>query len=79
MDALTILLSLQQPLYQFSQHDFHRLADTGRQINNLQIILVFCENRPDNYKANRFEQLSPLWIEGNDKYKRIYYRVSAQQ
>lgn len=41
LDALTILLSPRQPLYQFNQHDFHHLVATDEQINNLQIILVF--------------------------------------
>ncbi|HGJ5890881.1 MAG TPA: DUF2813 domain-containing protein [Arsenophonus apicola] len=79
LDALTILLSPRQPLYQFNQHDFHHLVDTDEQINNLQIILVFCENQPNSHKATRFKLLSPLWIDGDDEYRRIYYRVSAQQ
>lgn len=79
LDALTILLSPKQPLYQFSQHDFHHLVDTDEQVNNLQIILVFCENQSNSDNASRFKSLSALWIEGNDKYKRIYYRVSAER
>ncbi|WGM02608.1 ATP-dependent endonuclease [Arsenophonus nasoniae] len=79
LDALTILLSPRQPLYQFNQHDFHHLVATDEQINNLQIILVFCENQPNNHKVSRFKHLLPLWIKGDDEYKRIYYRVSAEQ
>ncbi len=37
LDALTILLSPKQPLYQFSQHDFYHLVDTDEQVNNPRV------------------------------------------
>ncbi len=79
LDALTILLAPEQTPYTFTESDFHHsTGDETARFRNLQIILKFCETKPGRHKSYRFHNLSPVWIDGSDDLKHIFYRVNAE-
>ena len=79
LDALTLLLSPQPALYQFTLHDFHfppgNLSQRARQ---LQVTFTFREGEPGEHQAPRYRTLSDLWQRGADGWQRMIYRVRGE-
>ncbi len=79
LDALTLLLSPQEKLYHFVREDFHfPPGDTLGREHHLHIILTFRETAPGHYLGRRYRRLAPVWIEGDDGYRRIMYRLEGE-
>ena len=79
LDALTLLLSPQEKLYHFVREDFHfPPGDTLGREHHLHIILTFREAAPGHYLGRRYRRLAPVWIEGDDGYRRIMYRLEGE-
>ncbi|HEY1846673.1 MAG TPA: ATP-dependent endonuclease [Buttiauxella sp.] len=79
LDALTLLLSPQPSLYHFSREDFYfPPGDMLGREHHLHIILTFREVAPGHHLGRRYRELAPVWIEGNDGYRRILYRLEGE-
>ncbi|MFI8417760.1 ATP-dependent endonuclease [Serratia sp. NPDC078593] len=79
LDALTLLLAPEQPLYRFETHDFHfPPGDEAAKERHLQIIFTFCEKDIGHAHLPRYRHLSPLWIKGEDGLSRIHYRCEGE-
>ncbi|AJJ24691.1 ATP-dependent endonuclease [Yersinia enterocolitica] len=80
LDALTLLLSPEPQLYHFTSQDFYYPAgDESAKERHLQIIFTFCEKDIGHWRAPRYRQLAPLWINNDDGLHRIYYRIEGEQ
>ncbi|NIF32549.1 ATP-dependent endonuclease [Enterobacter sp. Cy-643] len=79
LDALTLLLSPHWELYHFVREDFYFPPGElhGRE-SHLQIILTFREAASGHHLGRRYRNLSPVWVEGNDGFHRIYYRLEGE-
>ncbi|MFS2223438.1 DUF2813 domain-containing protein [Pantoea sp. B65] len=78
LDALTLLLSPQRTLYQFTVDDFHfPPGNLNQRERHLQVTFIFREGEAGHYRAPRYQALAPLWQRGNDGLQRIIYRVSG--
>lgn len=75
LDALSLVLSVEQPKYQLVKDDFHRPFNKANDIQYLSIRLTFCEAYPGYSQTDRYRKLSPVWIKGRDNLYRIYYEV----
>ncbi|CRY56751.1 MULTISPECIES: ATP-dependent endonuclease [Yersinia] len=79
LDALTLLLSPEPQLYHFTMQDFYYPAgDEQAKERHLQVIFTFCEKDIGHWRAPRYRQLAPLWINNDDGLHRIYYRVEGE-
>ncbi|WP_145572756.1 ATP-dependent endonuclease [Yersinia mollaretii] len=79
LDALTLLLSPEPQLYHFTVQDFYYPAgDESAKERHLQVIFTFCEKDIGHWRAPRYRQLTPLWIQNDDGLHRIYYRVEGE-
>jgi len=80
LDALTLLLSPETDLYTFTRNDFwFPPGDVQGRERHLHIILTFCEAESGNYRARRYRPLANCMAEGADGYRRIFYRLEAEQ
>ncbi|WP_192456802.1 ATP-dependent endonuclease [Musicola keenii] len=79
LDALSLLLAPSLPLYHFDLQDFHFTPgdETSRE-RHLQVIFTFCESAPGHHLAPRYRSLSPVWIKGESKLHRIFYRLEGE-
>ena len=78
LDALTLLLSPGQKLYHFVKDDFYfPPGDVAGREHHLHIILTFRETAPGHYLGRRYRCLEPLWAEGGDEHRRIFYRLEG--
>ncbi|WP_315707696.1 ATP-dependent endonuclease [Brenneria uluponensis] len=79
LDALSLLLAPALPLYHFELHDFHFTPgdETSRE-HHLQIVFTFCETSPGHHLAARYRSLEPVWIKGEGRLYRIFYRLEAE-
>ncbi|MFP1921219.1 DUF2813 domain-containing protein [Lonsdalea quercina] len=79
LDALSLLLSPAPTLYHFQFDDFHFTPgdETSRE-NHLQVIFTFRETDVGHHQSTRYRQLSPLFIHGEDRLKRIVYRLEGE-
>ncbi|ATF93455.1 ATP-dependent endonuclease [Cedecea neteri] len=79
LDVLTLLLSPHRELYHFVREDFYFPPGElhGRE-SHLQIILTFREAASGHHLGRRYRNLSPVWVEGNDGFHRIYYRLEGE-
>ncbi|KAA9001075.1 ATP-dependent endonuclease [Affinibrenneria salicis] len=79
LDALSLLLSPSLPLYHFSLQDFHfPPGDENRRERHLHIIFTFRESQPERHLAPRYRALSPLWIQDDERVRRIFYRLEGE-
>lgn len=80
--ALWCLLGQGVVPYQFEADDFYQPENNDREIappRQLQIILTFCEYRPDMcHHSERLSRLSPVWCRYKDGFHRIRYRAAAE-
>lgn len=80
--ALWCLLGQGVVPYQFEADDFYQPDGNDREITpprQLQIILTFCEYRPDMcHHSERLSRLSPVWCRYKDGFHRIRYRAAAE-
>ncbi|MGB9098328.1 DUF2813 domain-containing protein [Erwinia sp.] len=80
LDALTLLLSPEEPHYQFSEQDFY--YPPGEQEERQQQLSVqFTFQESETGEALRATQLaifSPVWQDGNDNLRHLIYRVEAE-
>ncbi|WES87904.1 ATP-dependent endonuclease [Dickeya fangzhongdai] len=79
LDALSLLLTPSPPLYHFDLQDFHFTPgnETSRE-RHLQVIFTFCESAPGHHLAPRYRSLSPVWIKGEGRLHRIFYRLEGE-
>ena len=79
LDALTLLLSPQEPLYAFTRDDFwFPPGDINGRERHLHIILTFRESEPGHYQGRRYRPLGALWTKSADGYRRIFYRLEGE-
>ncbi|WP_058913175.1 ATP-dependent endonuclease [Entomohabitans teleogrylli] len=79
LDALTLLLSPGPELYSFSRNDFYfPPGDVSGREHHLHIILTLRENAPGHHLGRRYRCLAPVWVEGEDGYCRILYRLEGE-
>jgi len=79
LDALTLLLSPDESLYHFRRDDFYfPPGDIQGRERHLHIVLTFRESAPGHYLGRRYRGLAPVWIDGNDGYRRIMYRLEGE-
>ncbi|MEW7314243.1 ATP-dependent endonuclease [Buttiauxella gaviniae] len=79
LDALTLLLSPNETLYHFSRDDFYfPPGDVQGREHHLHIVLTFRETAPGHHLGRRYRSLSPVWVEGNDGFQRIMYRLVGE-
>ena len=80
--ALWCLLGQGVVPYQFEADDFYQPDGNDREITpprQLQIILTFCEYRPDMcHHSERLSRLNPVWCRYKDGFHRIRYRAAAE-
>ncbi len=80
LDALSIALSIDQQLHQFSIEDFHLDRSVAHpQTQHLEIILKFEESFAGEHRNGRYRRIKPLWQECDNKTRCIYYRVCADR
>lgn len=78
LDALSIALSPDAQFYNFKFSDFHVDYAAGHnKMTQLQIVLHWKEDFAGEYKARKYKGFSPLWIEGNDDIKHLYYQLNS--
>lgn len=79
LDALSLLLSPALPLYHFDLQDFYFIPgdETSRE-RHLQVIFTFCENDAGHHLAPRYRTLAPLWVKGEGRLHRIFYRLEGE-
>ncbi|MCE0799868.1 ATP-dependent endonuclease [Buttiauxella sp. A2-C1_F] len=79
LDALTLLLSPHETLYHFGRDDFYfPPGDLQGREHHLHIVLTFRETAPGHHLGRRYRSLSPVWVEGNDGFHRIMYRLVGE-
>jgi len=79
LDALTLLLSPHQDLYEFTGNDFYfPPGEKQEKEHHLHIILTFREQAPGNYRGRRCRHLAPVWVADKDEYHRIFYRLEGE-
>lgn len=79
LDALTLLLAPDTPLYHFEHEDFHFPPGCRQdQEKHLYIVLTFREVKSGGRELHRLRQLAPLWINGADNFGRIFYRLEGE-
>ncbi|MBX9445070.1 ATP-dependent endonuclease [Dickeya chrysanthemi] len=79
LDALSLLLTPSPPLYHFDLQDFHFTpGDEASRERHLQVIFTFCESAPGHHLAPRYRSLSPVWIKGEGRLHRIFYRLEGE-
>lgn len=79
LDALTLLLSPNETLYHFSRDDFYfPPGDVQGREHHLHIVLTFRETAPGHHLGRRYRSLSPVWVECNDGFQRIMYRLVGE-
>jgi len=73
LDALSLLLSPHQPVYVFTEADFHFTpGDVADPMHRLSVIFHFRDDGSDPD-----DLLSPFWQRDAQGQRRLYYRVSA--
>lgn len=78
LDALTLLLSPAQPLYEFSTNDFHvTYSDNKSHRSIIKVLFTFCETYSGYSQSGRYRRLSPVWIKDDDDLNRIYYSIEG--
>lgn len=79
LDALTLLLSPQPDLYQFTRNDFWFPPGqvNGRE-HHLHIILTFRESVPGEHQAQRYRSLAAGWVKHGDGHARLFYRLEGE-
>lgn len=78
LDALSIALSPDAKFYNFKFSDFHVDYAAGHnKMTQLQIVLHWKEDFAGEYKARKYKGFAPLWIEGNDDVKHLYYQLNS--
>ncbi|MFZ3389251.1 MULTISPECIES: ATP-dependent endonuclease [Buttiauxella] len=79
LDALTLLLSPHENLYHFGRDDFYfPPGDLQGREHHLHIVLTFRETAPGHHLGRRYRSLAPVWVEGNDGFHRIMYRLVGE-
>ncbi|MGM3174187.1 ATP-dependent endonuclease [Dickeya lacustris] len=79
LDALSLLLAPSLPLYHFDLQDFHFTpGNESSRERHLQVIFTFCESAPGHHLAPRYRSLSPVWIKGEGRLHRIFYRLEGE-
>ncbi|MFW0765029.1 ATP-dependent endonuclease [Trabulsiella odontotermitis] len=79
LDALTLLLSPEPPLYHFVRDDFwFPTGDVQGREHHLHIILTFREREPGRHRVRRYRPLSPGWVPCDDGYQRVFYRLEGE-
>lgn len=79
LDALTLLLSPHETLYHFGRDDFYfPPGDLQGREHHLHIVLTFRETAPGHHLGRRYRSLAPVWVEGNDGFHRIMYRLVGE-
>ncbi len=79
LDALTLLLSPAENLYHFTRDDFYfPPGDVQGRERHLHIVLTLREVAPGHHLSRRYRCLRPLWIDGEDSFKRILYRLEGE-
>lgn len=79
LDALSLALSVEGELPQFSIKDFHLdHAQSLPQTQQLHIVLCFTATNQKHEKAFRYRRLSPLWVSHQHK-KKIFYCLHAHR
>ncbi|GKX50916.1 ATP-dependent nuclease [Budvicia aquatica] len=79
LDALTLLFSPSDELYQFKPHDFHYpLGDESAKQEHLQIVLTFSARKVDSPSLPQFHNLLPLWVKDNNGRLHILYRLEGE-
>lgn len=79
LDALTLLLSPHENLYHFGRDDFYfPPGDLQGREHHLHIVLTFRETAPGHHLGRRYRSLAPIWVEGNDGFHRIMYRLVGE-
>ncbi|WP_054179160.1 ATP-dependent endonuclease [Trabulsiella odontotermitis] len=79
LDALTLLLSPEPPLYHFVRDDFwFPTGDVQGREHHLHIILTFRELEPGRHRVRRYRPLSPVWVPCDDGYQRVFYRLEGE-
>ncbi len=79
LDALTLLLSPHETLYHFGRDDFYfPPGDLQGREHHLHIVLTFRETAPGHHLGRRYRSLGPVWVEGNDGFHRIMYRLVGE-
>ncbi|MGF1717010.1 ATP-dependent endonuclease [Photobacterium chitinilyticum] len=78
LDALSIALSPDTKFYNFKFSDFHVDYTAGhKKMTQLQIVLHWKEDYAGEYKSRKYKGFAPLWIEGNDGLKHLYYQLDS--
>ncbi|MGF1731477.1 ATP-dependent endonuclease [Photobacterium kasasachensis] len=78
LDALSIALSPDTKFYNFKFSDFHVDYTAGHtKMTQLQIVLHWKEDYPGEYKLRKYKCFAPLWVEGNDDIKHLYYQLDS--
>ena len=76
LDALTLLLSPQPALYQFTLHDFpFPPGNLSQRARPLQVTFTFRDDEPGEHPAPRYRALSDPWQRGSDGWQRFIYRL----
>lgn len=79
LDALTLLLSPQQELYQFTPHDFHYPpGEKQHRERYLQVVFTFCEGDAGEAAAPHYQALSALWWPGEGGLKRLQLSIEGR-
>ncbi|RAT12494.1 ATP-dependent endonuclease [Lonsdalea populi] len=79
LDALSLLLSPAPPLYCFQSDDFHFIpGEESRREKHLQVVFTFLETDVGHHQSARYRKLLPLFIHGNDRLKRLVYRLEGE-
>lgn len=79
LDALTLLLSPQTPLYPFNADDFHYPpGDEAAKERYLRLLFVFCEHGIGHTPAPRHPPFSAVLVKSDDNLNRIYYCAEGQ-
>ncbi|WP_064608681.1 ATP-dependent endonuclease [Photobacterium sp. J15] len=78
LDALSIALSPDAHFYNFKFSDFHVDYAAGHEkMAQLQIVIHFCEDYPGEHNARRYKAFTPLWVDGEDAAKELYYQINS--
>ncbi|SQI39547.1 recombination protein F [Leminorella richardii] len=78
LDALTLLFSSGNGLYEFKIQDFHYpLGDVSSRLDHLHIVLTFCARDVNSPDLPKFKRIRPLWVKNGDARPRIFYRLEA--
>lgn len=79
LDALSLIFNIKQTFYQFTDQDFHIYPDESPRQAQIMLLFTFSESYLDEKYTSYNQRYHDLFVPHEDRYQRIYLRVSGSR